>query len=288
MKKLLLLSTCFMSFLYVNAQCTINNSTDCECLDDTQTDCDLLPDIQLSWYGLEDVQDGPTEYPQTGAGENNGRLRISVSTPNTGRGPLTVRGADPDGFRWFICDADTFSIYDPQSQEEFYCPNGEEASQIIWQRVYHKNADGSMSYSDYMAGTMTYHPTHGHNHTDDWGVFTLRIQDENEPDPRNWPIVSDGAKMGFCLMDYGTCTPTSSWGNEYDYTHHCKDDNTVYGQGNTIYNEDVPNWGLGGGNYGCSVVEQGITVGYLDMYGEWLDDQWINIDQVYAMVSIGL
>ena len=48
------------------------------------------------------------------------------------------------------------------------------------------------------AGTMTYHPTHGHNHTNDWGVFT-RKKDDNEPDPRNWPIVSDGAKLGFAL-----------------------------------------------------------------------------------------
>lgn len=280
MKKLILLPLFVLSIFTLNAQCTINNATDCECLDDSMTDCDLLPDIQLSWYGLEDVQDGPTEYPQTGAGENNGRLRISVSTPNTGRGPLTVRGAGPDGYRYFICGTDTISIYDPESEESFYCPNGEEASQIIWQRVYHKNADNSMSYTDYMSGTMTYHPTHGHNHTDDWGVFTLRIQDETEPDPRNWPIVSDGAKMGFCLMDYGTCSPTGGggWMEDYDYTHHCKDDNTVYQEGNTILNSDVPNWGLGGGAYGCSEVEQGISVGYLDLYGEWLDDQWINLD----------
>jgi len=262
------------------AQCTINDATDCQCLDNSQVDCDLLPDIQLSWYGLDDVSDGPTEYPQTGAGNNNGRLRISVSTPNTGRGPLTVRGAGPEGNRWFICGTDTLNIYDPNSEESFYCPNGEEAKQIIWQRVYHKNSDNSMSFNDYMSGTMTYHPTHGHNHTDDWGVFTLRIEDEDEPDPRNWPIVSDGAKMGFCLMDYGICSPDPSIDTytNTDYTGHCKDDNTVFQEGETIENSDVPNWGLGGGAYDCSEIEQGISVGYLDMYGEWLDDQWINLD----------
>ena len=45
-----------------------------------------------------------------------------------------------------------------------------------------------------------------------------------------------------------------------------------------LYNEDFPNFGLGGGQYGCSEVEQGISSGWLDLYGEWLDEQWINID----------
>ena len=142
-----------------------------------------------------------------------------------------------------------------------------------------------MSYYDREAGTMTYHPTHGHNHTNDWGVFTLRIKDDNEPDPRNWPIVSDGAKLGFCLMDYNICSPDPSIPTPYnnqlapdDYSGHCRDDNTIYGEGEALYNEDFPNFGLGGGQYGCSEVEQGISSGWLDLYGEWLDEQWINID----------
>ena len=57
-------------------QCTVNDATDCQCLNQSENDCDLLPDITLSWYGLENVSEGPTEYPQTGAGSNNGRLRI--------------------------------------------------------------------------------------------------------------------------------------------------------------------------------------------------------------------
>ena len=77
------------------------------------------------------------------------------------------------------------------SEVEYTCDNGLDAQQIIWQRIYHRNADGSMSHYDREAGTMTYHPTHGHNHTNDWGVFTLRKKDDNEPDPRNWPIVSE-------------------------------------------------------------------------------------------------
>ena len=271
------------------AQCTINDATDCQCLDPTQTDCDLLPDIQLSWFGILDVSDGPTEYAQDYNGDNAGRLRISASTPNDGVGPLTVRGVDENGWAYFICGNDTIINTDPESNlSSFYCDNGEEARQITWQRIYHRNSDGSMSYYDRMAGSMTYHPTHGHNHSDDWGVFTLRTMDPNEPDPLNWPIVSDGAKMGFCLMDYGTCGSD----NGATYYGHCRDENRyspdyleVFPEfdngtnGGTIkVNSDYPNFGLGGGNYGCSPIEQGISAGWLDLYGEWLDDQWINIE----------
>ena len=294
MKKIYLLILFFIGFSFLNAQCTVNDATDCECEDPTQVDCDLLPDIQVSWFGLIDVSDGPTEYPQEGAGENNGRLRISVSTPNNGYGPLTVRGVDSNGYAYFICGNDTIQISSDElgvngGLSGYYCDNSDEpAKQITFQRIYHRNADGTMSYYDRMAGSMTYHPTHGHMHSDEWGVFTLRKMDENEPNPLNWPIVSDGAKMGFCLMDYGTCGTN----NNSTYADHCKDENRYSPSyldyfpelndgsngGTTLYNNDFPNFGLGGGNYGCSPIEQGISSGYLDLYGEWLDEQWINID----------
>lgn len=271
------------------AQCTINDATDCQCLDPNETDCDLLPDIQLSWFGIIDVSDGPTEYSQDYNGADAGRLRISASTPNDGAGPLTVRGVDENGWAYFICGNDTIINTDPTANlSSFYCDNGEEARQITWQRIYHRNSDGSMSYYDRMAGSMTYHPTHGHNHSDDWGVFTLRKMDPNEPNPLNWPIVSDGAKMGFCLMDYGTCGS----GENSTYYGHCRDENRYSPEylalfpefddgtnGGTIkLNSDYPNFGLGGGQYGCSPIEQGISAGWLDLYGEWLDDQWINLE----------
>ena len=271
------------------AQCTIYDASDCVCEDPSQTDCDLLPDIQLSWFGIVDVSDGPTEYSQDDNSENAGRLRISASTPNDGYGPLTVRGVDENGWSYFICGDDTIINQDPNGNlSSFYCDNGETARQITFQRIYHRNSDGSMSYYDRMAGSMTYHPTHGHNHSDDWGVFTLRTMDPNEPNPLNWPIVSDGAKMGFCLMDYGTCgdDPNSI------YYGHCRDENRYSPDylesfpqfndgtnGGTIKtNADYPNFGLGGGGYGCSPIEQGISAGWLDLYGEWLDDQWINLE----------
>ena len=284
--KLLLITFFVMSFGW--SQCNVYDATDCECMEEGETDCDLLPDIQASWYGILNYSDGPSEYPQTGAGENNGRLRISVSTPNTGYGPLTVRGVDDNGFAYFLCDNDTIAVQTGGSIGGYYCDDSDEpAKHLAIQRIYHRNSDGSMSYYDRFAGTMTYHPTHGHMHSDEWGVFTLRLQDPNDPNPLNWPIVSNGAKMGFCLMDYNDCGDNAAYG-------HCRDENRYSDQyledypevaaqgfngGNILTNNNqFPNNGLGGQNYGCSVIEQGITVGWTDIYSEYLEDQWIDID----------
>jgi hypothetical protein len=84
--------------------------------------------------------------------------------------------------------------------------------------------------------------------------MTLRVQTA-DPNPLNWPIVGEGAKIGFCLMDYGQCgTGTGS-----TYYGHCRDTNMYYNQGNVMLNSNFPNYGLGGGSYNCSVVEQGIS-----------------------------
>jgi hypothetical protein len=264
-----LLTTAFQS----NAQCTTTNATSCVC-EDGSSNCLLLPDITASWKGISNG--GFTEYPQTNAGTNysgqgpdDGRLRVTGSTPNIGHGAFTVRGQDDNGNRTFLCGNDT--IFNVPSSGQFTCPNGYlNPKQLITQRIYKKDGN-AMSYVDRYAGSVTYHPSHGHNHVDDWAVMTLRIP-TSDPNPLNWPIVGSGAKIGFCLMDYGQC---GSPGTIYD--GHCRDENTVYMGGNTLYNVDFPNWNLGGGSYSCSVVEQGISSGWLDVYGKHLDGMWINI-----------
>ena len=261
MKKLLLMLSVAVAPVLASAQCTTTNATSCQCADNTQSDCDLLPDITISWYGILNYQGGPNEYPQVcvpACNGNDGRLRLTASTPNIGFGPLTVRGSQS-----FVCGTDTFTS-NPGN-----CPDGSTPRQLIKQRVYHKNGNTMTNY-DRWAGGMTYHASHGHNHVDDWGVFTLRIQDPNIADPRQWPIVAAGGKLGFCLMDYYQCGDASA-------NHHCKDVNTVYNQGNTMVNGNFPNFGLGGGQYSCSPVEQGISSGYTDVYDETLDLMWITL-----------
>jgi hypothetical protein len=254
MKKHLLIP--FLIFIFPltgNAQCTTTNATSCVCATSGSATCDLLPDIIVARPPLlVSGTNGIIEYSQSGNGSNNGRLRISVSTPNIGHGPLEVRTTNT-----YICGTDTIIGTAPAT-----CPNtGLPPRQLVKQRVYHKDGN-SMTYYDRDAGSMTYHPTHGHMHVDDWGVYTLRTQ-TTDPNPLNWPIIGTGAKLAFCLMDYGSCST---------YNGHCVDS-----LGNTLTNGNFPNYGLGGGGYNCSSVVQGISSGYTDIYYQYLDGMYIDI-----------
>ena len=288
-KLFFLLLTNLFIFSTSYGQCTINNAIDCECADLDQNDCDLLPDITVCWQtGIngsqeyapgEGLQDGEINYPEnwfeiTPEVQEMGRIRISARTPNIGVGPLTLRGADQYGYRHMVCYndgvADTFTVYDPEWQiSTDVCPDGTNPKHISWQRIYHKNSDGSMSFYEEMVGTMEYHPTHGHMHFDEWTIMTLRIPDPNNMDnPLEWETIGDGAKVGFCVMDLGNCSSENAG---------CRDDESVYNEGNLLSEDDFPNYGLGGGSYGCSPVEQGISSGYNDTYGSYLDGMFLNI-----------
>jgi hypothetical protein len=278
----------FVGISFSYAQCTTENSIGCECKDSDEIACDLLPDITVSWqWGIGDyeefppgegLQSGEINYPDnwfeiTPEVEAMGRIRVGARTPNIGSGPLNLRGADQDGYRWMICYdsgvADTFSVYDPDWNEESYCPDGSAPKHISIQRVYQKKADGSMGFYEVMVGTMEYHPTHGHMHFNEWTIMSLRIPDPNNMEnPLDWEIVGDGAKVGFCVMDLGNCSSENAG---------CRDDESVYNEGTLLSQDDFPNYGLGGGGYGCSPVSQGISVGYNDTYGSYLDGMFLNI-----------
>jgi hypothetical protein len=280
--------TFFVGVSFSYAQCTTENSIGCECKDSDEIACDLLPDITVSWqWGIGDyeefppgegLQSGEINYPDnwfeiTPEVEAMGRIRVGARTPNIGSGPLNLRGADKDGYRWMICYdsgvADTFSVYDPDWNEESYCPDGSIPKHISIQRVYQKKADGSMGFYEVMVGTMEYHPTHGHMHFNEWTIMSLRIPDPNNMEsPLEWEIVGDGAKVGFCVMDLGNCSSENAG---------CRDDESVYNEGTLLSQDDFPNYGLGGGGYGCSPVSQGISVGYNDTYGSYLDGMFLNI-----------
>jgi len=237
--------------------CTTTNASGCTCADGNDT-CLLLPDLTISWYAIVNHLSGPNEFSQTGNGVDNGRLKLTGSTPNIGYGSFTVRGTD-----YFICGTDT--IYDPNRDP--ICSNGDAPTNLLVQRVY-KKMGNTMTFEDHWAGGQTFHPTHGHNHVDDWVSFTLRLEDANNPDTLSWPIIGQGSKIGFCLMDYGSCS---------NYNGHCRDRQVPYGQGTVLTQPNFPNYGLGGGQYNCSPVEQGISSGYTDIYDESLDGMWINI-----------
>ena len=257
MKKLILLIVAAISLPFLAAaQCTTTNATGCQCKDPGQADCDLLPDIQIGhppFYDLGATY-GVVEYSQTGHGANDGRLLVSVSTPNPGFGPLEIHTTNV-----FVCGTDTF-VGTPPS----ICPDNISYPKIlINQRIYHKSGN-TMTYYDRAAGTMTYHPTHSHMHVDNWGNYTLRTRDSTKANPLDWPLIGFGTKLAFCVMDYGTC---AGWAD------HCLDT-----AGNSLNNNsDFPNYGLGGGSYSCSNAVQGISSGYIDIYWTTLDGMWIDI-----------
>lgn len=237
------------------SQCTTTNATSCQCLNGG-TNCDLLPDMHVGRPPLlVSGSAGSIEYPQLcnpPCSGNDGRLRISVTTPNIGFGPLEIRALPVA-----ICGTDTF--YNVAST--FTCPNGQLLKQLVVQRIYQKNGN-TMNFYDRTAGSMTYHPTHGHMHVDDWGFYSLRTATA-DPNPLNWPVVGTGSKLAFCLMDYGSCST---------YNGHCTTNSGV-----VLTNGNFPNFGLGGGQYGCSPAVQGISSGYTDIYYQSLDGMWINV-----------
>ena len=106
---------------------------------------------------------------------------------------------------------------------------------------------------------MEYHPTHGHMHFNNWTKHTLRIPDpENMDNPLDWEIVSENSFVNFCIMDLGNCSSENAG---------CRDDESVYNEGTLLSQDDFPNYGLGGGAYGCSPISQGISSGFNNTMG---------------------
>ncbi|MCX6274674.1 MAG: fibronectin type III domain-containing protein [Bacteroidetes bacterium] len=253
-----LLTLLFAAFISGNSfsQCTTTNATSCVCPPGGGTNCDLLPDVKVS---VDALQSGYTVYTQSGnaasgsQGSNDGRLRLTGTTPNIGYGPLETRSIN----KW-LCGTDTL-FSDPGT----LCPDGRVPKRFVVQRIYHKNGN-AMSYTDVPCGTMTYHPSHGHMHVDNWGIYTLRLLNPNDPDPTHWSIVGTGTKLAFCLLDIGSCDNGSGI--------YCRDDNNVPKLSNQI-----PNYTIGAGGYGCSSTLQGISNGWYDSYSSGLDGMWIDV-----------
>ncbi|MCS7073543.1 MAG: PKD domain-containing protein, partial [Bacteroidia bacterium] len=229
--------------------CNTTNSSGCVCPDGT-SECDLLPDMTNSGY-LISIQNQETP----------GQIRISTGTPNIGYGPLEVHGTG-------TCFCDTV-----QTPCNVPCPPGISRKELVTQTIYHKNGSVMTSYNR-PAGTMTFHPTHGHMHVDDWVRNTIRLRGPN-PNPLTWPIVAQGNKISFCLINLGNCT------NDLGY---CVDTS-----GNVLTMADIPNSPLGSVS-GCG-RNQGIYVGNLDVYSMNLDGQQIPLPSgmcngQYYLVSV--
>ncbi len=234
---------------HVGGPCTVNDASGCEC-EDGSNDCDLLPNMINS-----------EKYISLNWTEKVGFIRLGVATPNIGYGPLEMHGTG-------TCYCDTVLVNCNST-----CPDGNSPKEKVNQTIYHKS-DAVMSTYNIPSGTMTYHPTHGHIHIDDWTHNSLRIPGL-DPNPATWPIVAQSNKLSFCLVNLGTCTS----GNGY-----CVD-----ADGQVRHKDNIPNFGLG--FYTGCAFDQGIYVGRYDAYQQYLDGQEIVFDSTmcngkYYIVSI--
>ncbi|MEE9212026.1 MAG: lysyl oxidase family protein, partial [Phycisphaeraceae bacterium] len=173
----------------------------------------LLPDL-IAW---ESEERGFIHGWSIDTNEIPGRilLRLSSTIANIGAGPMEIRGG----------------VELPGDKQE------------VFQRIY--NDDNS--FSDVLAGTFHFHAPHGHVHFDGFAQYNLR---EVTAGNGVGPILSDGSKTSFCLIDF-----------------------TKYDLGlpgaPTVEAYDV-----------CESTVQGISVGWADVYNYTLPDQWIDITDV--------
>ncbi len=230
--------------VFIFAQdCTLEDASDCVCEDGSEA-CYLLPNINVSRDLLEN---------SGSRREDSLQLKISVSTPNIGYGPLAIFPSNN-----IICGTDT--IFDAPL---LICPDGSQPRQLVRQRIY-KKKEGQMEYEERDAGYMAYHPTHGHLHFNDWNNYTLRIEIPGQSNPLKWPIIGERTKMGFCLQDTHSCD---------FFEGYCRNE-----EGDTLLSNNIPNYGLGSGEYqGCNYAQQGISVGAIDIYYLTVDGMVISI-----------
>jgi subtilisin-like proprotein convertase family protein len=215
--------------------CSTTDATLCECPDGTQ-DCDLLPDMTASF-----------ECINSDNHENGNRLYIGNATPNIGWGPLEIHGTNT-----CYCDTTIVACTDT-------CPNGSSPTQLVNQTIYHKHNNTMTTYTR-PAGTMTYHPQHGHIHLDNWAHYSLR-RPLYGVKPYDWPIIGTGNKQSYCLVNLGNCTTSPGY---------CVDTS-----GSIITMADIPNSPMGAVT-GCG-TDQGIFTGNLDIYSSGLSGQWVDL-----------
>jgi hypothetical protein len=122
----------------------------------------------------------------------------------------------------------------------YWGPPAASGTQPAYQRVYDTNG----GHNDYLVGNFEYHPTHNHTHMADVAQYSLRTR---TPGGGVGQVVASGEKTSFCLED------------------------------SRLINGALPG-APASGVYDCS--NQGISVGWADVYGHYLDGQFIDVSSL--------
>ena len=112
-----------------------------------------------------------------------------------------------------------------------------DAVKAVYQNLYDAPTGGNRVSHKQVSSNVVYHPTHEHYHFADFATYLLLKKDR---DGRYRATTKQGVKTGFCIMDSAR----------------------VRGSYEPQYTE-------------CGRELQGLTVGWGDTYGYWLDDQWV-------------
>lgn len=168
---------------------------------------DLLPDIIVRDSSLYEIS-----YDQ-GLSPGQVILRLSNATANIGAGPLYLYGVSP--------------------------PLTDSTRQVN-QRIFRDD----LTWWDRSAGVFINHSEHGHIHFENWAQYRVR---QWLPGDGVGPILAEGAKTSFCLMD------------------------------GTIYDSTLPGFPPIRYFWDCDTIVQGISVGWYDEYGYCVPGQEIDI-----------
>ncbi len=145
-------------------------------------------------------------------------LRLANGTANVGEGKFHIYGG-PD--------------------------NGDGTQQVI-QRIF--KTDGT--FTDFVGGSFVFHAEHNHIHVESWASYRLR--DIIQPGNGVGPIVAQGEKTSFCIIDLG------------------------------VYDTTLPNYNPNGEYFNCGSTTQGLSVGWVDVYSPGLPGQSIDITGLAA------
>lgn len=124
-------------------------------------------------------------------------------------------------------------------------PKNPDGSRNVFQRIY---GTGGKTFAR-PAGTLRWHAAHHHYHFDNFAVYRLRTVTASGGVGK---IVASGDKASFCLTDV----------DPYNQKLHGAPKESFYDS--------------------CSYKQQGISVGWADVYTESLDGQWIDVTNLPA------
>ncbi|HZW08919.1 MAG TPA: lysyl oxidase family protein [Phycisphaerales bacterium] len=145
--------------------------------------------------------------------------------------------------RWLRMSNGTPNIGDGKLYLYGVFPPNDDGTQTVRQRIYRD--DGTWWDTD--AGHFIHHQGHNHIHFEDWAMYRLR---ERLDDGGVGAVIAEGDKTSFCILDLG------------------------------IYDRSLPNFDPDGQFHSCDSTVQGLSVGWLDVYGKHLNGQQIDITGV--------